>query len=76
MRVSLDRRRLIAFDPHLTNWQYLRQMPRGDLRTAFHEFTRLFDHKWYGHEPTTEDDYARCRELATDIVRRAQERAA
>lgn len=74
--VSLDRRRLIAFDPHLTNWQYLRQMPRGDLRTAFHEFTRLFDHKWYGHEPTTEDDYARCRELATDIVRRAQERAA
>jgi len=74
--VSLDRRRLIAFDPHLTNWQYLRQMPRGELRTAFREFTRLFDHKWYGHEPTTADDYARCRTLATEIVERATERAA
>lgn len=66
--VALDRRRLIAFDPHLTNWQYLRQMPRGEAREAFAQLTRLFDHKWYGHEPTTRGDYERCRALAHAIV--------
>ncbi|MCC6874771.1 MAG: DUF4129 domain-containing protein [Sandaracinaceae bacterium] len=66
--VALDRRRLIAFDPHLTNWQYLRQMPHGDERGAFRQFTHLFDHKWYGAEPTTHDDYERCRDLARAIV--------
>lgn len=66
--VALDRRRWIAFDPHLTNWQYLRQMPRGDVRDAFRSFTRLFDHKWYGHEETVHDDYERCHALASEIV--------
>ncbi len=66
--VALDRRRFIAFDPHLTNWQYLRQMPRGSIRDAFRHFTRLFDHKWYGREETSRDDYERCRELARQIV--------
>jgi len=66
--VALDRRRWIAFDPHLTNWQYLRQMPRGAIRDAFKQFTRLFDYKWYGEEATTEDDYARCHTLAEQIV--------
>lgn len=66
--VALDRRRWIAFDPHLTNWQYLRQMPRGETRSAFRELTRLFDYKWYGEEDTTLDDYARCRELSAQIV--------
>ena len=66
--VSLDRRRLIAFDPHLTNWQYLRQMPKNATRDAFRHFTKLFDHKWYGREATTSDDYERCRSLATQIV--------
>jgi hypothetical protein len=66
--VALDRRRLIAFDPHLTNWQYLRQMPRGDAREAFTHFTRLFDFKWYGREVTSREDYERCRALASEIV--------
>lgn len=66
--VSLDRRRWITFDPHLTNWQYLRHMPRGETRDAFRELTRLFDHKWYGEEETTQLDYRRCRELAAQIV--------
>ncbi len=70
--VALDRRRWIAFDPHLTNWQYLRQMPRGPLRDTFRSFTRLFDHKWYGQEDTTPADYERCRALAADIVEREQ----
>lgn len=73
--VALDRRRLIAFDPALTNWQYIRQMPRGDARDQFTRFTRLFDYKWYGDEATTEEDYQRCRALAARIVA-AQERAA
>jgi hypothetical protein len=73
--VALDRRRIITFDPHLTNWQYLRQMARGEARAAFAEFTRAFDHKWYGVEPTTEEDYLRCRALATRIVEGARESA-
>lgn len=68
--VALDRRRLITFDPYRTNWQYLRQMPRGDARALFAEFTRIFDHKWYGEEPTTAADYEACRILATRIVAR------
>ncbi|HJL17480.1 MAG TPA: DUF4129 domain-containing protein [Sandaracinaceae bacterium LLY-WYZ-13_1] len=73
--VALDRRRLIAFDPHRTNWQYLRQMPRGAVRDAFRQFTRLFDHKWYGREETTRHDYERCRTLASEIVDDAREAA-
>jgi hypothetical protein len=62
--VSLHRRRLIALEPSTTNWQYQRQLPRGDLRGAFADFTRVFDHKHYGEEMTTSDEYAACRGLA------------
>lgn len=65
--VALDRRRLISFDPTLTNWQYMRQMPEGEPRRLFASFTRTFDHKWYGDEPTTRDEYVHCRELADRI---------
>ena len=74
--VALDRRRLIAFDPALTNWQYIRHMPRGEARRLFTRFTRLFDYKWYGDEPTTERDYELCRTLASSIVRETAEKAA
>jgi hypothetical protein len=66
--VALDRRRLITFDPSRTNWHYLRQLPRDARRLDFSRFTRLFDHKWYGEEPTTEEDYRECRALADRIV--------
>lgn len=69
--VALDRQRLISFDPALTNWQYIRPMPRGDKRSDFTAFTRLFDYKWYGDEPTTEEDYRRGRALADRICRGA-----
>ncbi|MDH5676030.1 MAG: DUF4129 domain-containing protein [Myxococcales bacterium] len=65
--VTLDRRHLIDFDPTRTNWQYLRAMPPSDTRQAFAAFTRAFDHKWYGREPATADDYQRCRVLADRI---------
>jgi hypothetical protein len=69
--VALDRRRLITFDPALTNWQYMRQMTRGEPRSLFGRFTKLFDYKWYGEEPTTRADYERARELADVICRPA-----
>lgn len=65
--VALDRRRVIAFDPTRTNWHYLRQMPRGELRAMFAGFTKLFDYKWYGDERTSQADYERGRELADRI---------
>lgn len=65
--VALDRRSLIAFDPTRTNWHYLRQMPRGELRAAFAGFTKLFDYKWYGDEQTTRADYERGRAMADRI---------
>jgi hypothetical protein len=65
--VAFDRRGLIAFDPARTNWHYLRQLPPGPLRDGFGSFTRLFDHKWYGEEPTSRQDFERGRELATGL---------
>lgn len=74
--VALDRQRLISFDPHLTNWQYMRQMPRSEVRDLFGRFTRAFDFKWYGQEPTLEEDYLTCRALADRICAPAVEAAA
>jgi hypothetical protein len=73
--VSLDRRGFIQFDPALTNWQYIRQMSPGATRRDFAQFTRVFDYKWYGDEPTLESDYLVCRAIA-DRVCRGEERAA
>ncbi|MCC7539558.1 MAG: DUF4129 domain-containing protein [Deltaproteobacteria bacterium] len=67
--VSLDRRRLIRFDTTRTNWQYLRDLPGGTARIDFAGFTRLFDHKWYGDEPTTHDDYVLGRGIAERLCR-------
>ncbi|HMI94295.1 MAG TPA: DUF4129 domain-containing protein [Polyangiales bacterium] len=64
---SLDRGRLIEFEPSKTNWQYIRAMPRGEARKLFADFTLIFDRKWYGHEPANADDYAACRRLAEQI---------
>jgi hypothetical protein len=71
--VAFDRRGLIAFDPTRTNWQYLRQLPPGGLRADFGSFTRLFDHKWYGDEPTTRDDFERGRALAAHLCASPEE---
>jgi hypothetical protein len=65
--VALDRRGMIAFDPARTNWQYLRQLPPGPARHSFGSFTRLFDHKWYGDEPTSAEDFERGHALASDL---------
>ncbi len=64
---ALDRARLIRYEPAKTNGQYLRAMPKGQLQLSFTAFTRLFDHKWYGREATTREDYERCRQLADSI---------
>jgi len=72
--VALDRRRLIDFDPHRTNWHYLRKMPRGDAKELFAEFTALFDRKWYGDEPVTPPEYEAARTLAVRIVEVTRDR--
>ncbi|AKF05763.1 DUF4129 domain-containing protein [Sandaracinus amylolyticus] len=70
--VALDRRRLIRFEKTLTNGQYLRQMPDGEARVDFRDFTRRFDRTWYGREPASEHDYRACRDLAERIVAHAR----
>jgi hypothetical protein len=64
---SLDHANLIHFEPAKTNGQYLRALPQGDLRKLFAAFTRVFDHKHYGGEPTTLQDYQHARQLADRI---------
>lgn len=66
--VALDRRAWIRFEPSLTNWQYLRQMPSGAARDDFRLLTRTFDVKVYGEEPAGEEDYRASRELAERIL--------
>jgi hypothetical protein len=70
--VALDRRRMISFDPTLTNWQYLKQMPQGEARQLFAQFTRLFDFKWYGEEGTSRADYEEARGIADRICAPAE----
>lgn len=74
--VALDRRQILSFDPTLTNWQYLRQIRDAPIRSDFRELTRLFDHKWYGHEPTDQVDFDLCRHLAERMVVRMERAAA
>lgn len=66
--VQLDRRRDIVFDPTRTNWHYLRDFPAGERRDAFAALTRLFDHKWYGHEQVSDDDVGTAEGAARRIL--------
>jgi hypothetical protein len=66
--VALDRRAWIRFEPSLTNWQYLRQMPSGGAREDFRALTRTFDVKVYGEERAGEADYRSSRALAERIL--------
>ena len=66
--VALDRRAWIRFEPSLTNWQYLRQMPTGPARDDFRVLTRTFDVKVYGEEPAGEEDYQASRAIAERIL--------
>lgn len=65
--LMLDRKQLIEFESWKTNGMYIRAMPQGEVRLLFAAFTRIFDHKWYGHEPATPADYQECRRLAERI---------
>ena len=66
--VALDRRAWIRFEPSLTNWQYLRQLPAGSTRDDFRVLTRTFDVKVYGEEPAGEADYRASRAVAERIL--------
>lgn len=66
----LDAARLIEYDPSATNWQYLRQLPKGEVREVFREFTLAFDRKWYGREVARAEDYRRCRAFADEVAAR------
>jgi hypothetical protein len=66
--VQLDRQRDIVFDPARTNWHYLRDFPVGERRDHFATLTRLFDHKWYGHEPVSDDDVGTAEGAARAIL--------
>ena len=70
--VALDRRAWIRFEPSLTNWQYLRQMPSGLPREDFRTLTRTFDVKVYGEEPAIERDYRESRAIAERILHAAR----
>ncbi len=67
---GLDRRRHIRFDPTKTNWHYSRQIREPAVRATFERFTSLFDHKWYGDEPTQLADYQAGRALADELATR------
>lgn len=51
MMRRLDEAGLIDYEPHLTNWDYRMQLPRGEIRDAFARLCRLFDRTWYGEYP-------------------------
>ena len=66
--VALDRGRLIEYETHKTNGQYLRGMTAGPVRDGFAAFTRVFDRTFYGRQDASAADYAACRALAEQIL--------
>lgn len=74
--VALDRKAWIRFERSTTNWQYQRQIPHHAAREAFRALTGTFDRTVYGREMASEEDYLRCRQLATSIVATSTEERA
>lgn len=66
--VALDRHAWIRLEPSATNWQYLRQLPRGAARDHFQALTRAFDRKVYGADDVSAGDYREARELVDRIL--------
>jgi hypothetical protein len=65
---ALDRAGRLELDPSKTNGQHLRALPRGPSRHALAELTQAFDRTWYGRQPTTAQELARCRVLAEQVL--------
>ena len=56
--LALDERRLLRFDPALTNRELLRDARSNPaLGEALAPVTIAFDRVWYGSEPLTQSDY-------------------
>ena len=55
----------IAFEPGLTNWEYLRDMGRKHPSyDGFRKFTGFFDLVWYGGRGCSREEYGEFEELA------------
>lgn len=56
--LRLDERELIEFNRTGTNWEYLSMLRKHHkVHDTLKPVTMVFDRKWYGHEPASNDDY-------------------
>jgi len=56
--LRLDERELIEFNRTGTNWEYLSTLRKHrKVHDTLKPVTMVFDCKWYGHEPASNDDY-------------------
>jgi hypothetical protein len=59
----------ISYDRTRTNWEYAAQLrARPELRKPFINLTEIFDRVWYGQQPSTHEEYSRCRTHMLDLV--------
>jgi hypothetical protein len=59
----------ISYDRTRTNWEYAAQLrARPELRKPFIDLTEIFDRVWYGQQPSTPEEYSRCRTHMLDLV--------
>ena len=55
----LDERKLLRYDPALTNREYLDRVGANpELRRRLAQVVATFDRVWYGHEPLSDAEYA------------------
>lgn len=60
----LDESGRLAFEPALTNHEYLRHfVDRPEVFRSFQVFVQVLDDNWYGQQPTAPEQYQHCRAL-------------
>ncbi|MCL5038072.1 MAG: hypothetical protein M1269_13310 [Chloroflexi bacterium] len=70
MLMTMDKKEIIEYNPHLTNWEIVNMMPsHAPFRVPAAEFSMLFDRKWYGMEPADSNDMEICEGLYWEVLR-------
>jgi len=69
--MDLDGRKVITYRAAKTNFEYLREITNQGvaLQETFRDMVNLFEHKWYGLEECSPDDYRQGLDLYNALLR-------
>ncbi len=55
-------RNLVAWRPDKTNYDYVRELDKKELKQPFTLLTHIFEYAWYGNSPVGKDDFTTLKE--------------